>query len=54
VIIESIIEKMKKDNRSMVIMTTHDRDQAERLADNLLFIREGMLVEVNTKKPIID
>lgn len=54
VIIESIIEKMKKDNRSMVIMTTHDRDQAERLADNLLFIREGMLVEVNKKKPIID
>lgn len=44
-IIESIIQKMKKDDRSMVIMTTHDPDQAGRLADRLLVIREGKLIE---------
>jgi tungstate transport system ATP-binding protein len=44
-IIESIIHKMKKDNRSVVIMTTHDKDQAKRLADRLLVIRDEKLVE---------
>jgi ABC-type multidrug transport system ATPase subunit len=29
----------------MVIMTTHDREQAERLADRLLIIERGVLVE---------
>jgi tungstate transport system ATP-binding protein len=42
-IIESIILTMKKENRSLVIMTTHDRDQAERLADRMLVMRDGML-----------
>jgi len=37
-IIESIIHNLKKDGRSMVIMTTHDKEQAERLADTLLFM----------------
>jgi len=45
-IIESIIQTMKKDGRTMVIMTTHDKDQAERLADRLLVIREGRIVEI--------
>lgn len=45
VIIESIIQKMKKDNQSLVIMTTHDPDQANRLADRLLIIRDGRLTE---------
>ena len=44
-IIESIIGTMKKENRSLVIMTTHDRDQAERLADRLLIMRKGKLVD---------
>ena len=44
-IIESIIHKMKKDSRSVVIMTTHDKDQAKRLADRLLVIRDGKLME---------
>ncbi len=44
-IIESIIEKMKKEKNSMVIMTTHDQDQAERLADSLLVMRDGMMVD---------
>jgi tungstate transport system ATP-binding protein len=42
-IIESIIGRLKKDGRTMVIMTTHDRDQAERLADTMLIIERGSL-----------
>ena len=40
-IIESIIKTMKQEGRSMVIMTTHDRAQAERLADRVLHLRQG-------------
>jgi tungstate transport system ATP-binding protein len=42
-IIESIILTMKKEGRAMIIMTTHDRDQAERLADSVLIIERGSL-----------
>ena len=41
--IESIIKSMKAGGRTSVIMTTHDREQAERLADNLLFMKEGTI-----------
>jgi tungstate transport system ATP-binding protein len=44
-IIESIIRAMRKEDRSIVIMTTHDRAQAERLADRLLVLRHGILEE---------
>jgi ABC-type multidrug transport system ATPase subunit len=44
-IIEAIITAMKKDGSTTVIMTTHDREQAERLADCLLFMKNGTLVE---------
>lgn len=44
-IIESIIRAMKKDGRATVIMTTHDREQAERLADCLLFMKDGRIEE---------
>jgi tungstate transport system ATP-binding protein len=44
-IIESIIETMKKEGRSAVIMTTHDRAQAERLADRLLVMKHGRIEE---------
>jgi tungstate transport system ATP-binding protein len=43
-IIENIIREMKKDGRTTVIMTTHDRDQAERLGDVRLCMKDGMLV----------
>lgn len=46
-IIEAIIANLKKDGRTMVIMTTHDRDQAERLADRLLIIERGSLREMS-------
>lgn len=45
-IIESIISAMKKDGRTSVIMTTHDREQAERLADRLLFMKNGKIEEM--------
>jgi len=44
-IIESIIGDLKKDGRTMVVMTTHDTDQAERLADTLLLMREGRITD---------
>ncbi len=44
-IIESIIRTMKNEGRSTVIMTTHDRDQAERLADRLLVMKHGRIEE---------
>jgi len=43
-IIEDIILKMKKEGRSIII-TTHDMAQAERLADRLLFMRNGKIIE---------
>lgn len=45
-IIEDIILKMKEEHSSTVIITTHDRVQAERLADYLLIIREGKIVSI--------
>jgi tungstate transport system ATP-binding protein len=46
-IIESIIAGLKKNGRTMIIMTTHDRDQAERLADHLLIMKEGRIAEAS-------
>jgi tungstate transport system ATP-binding protein len=40
-IIESIIKDMRKEARAMVIMTTHDNAQAERIADRLLVLDQG-------------
>ena len=44
-IIESIIGDLKKTGRTIVIMTTHDTDQAERLADTLLVMKAGRITE---------
>lgn len=43
-IIEEIILKMKKDGRVTVIITTHDREQAARLADSLLVMSDGKII----------
>ena len=43
-IIEDIILRMKKMGKSIVIITTHDINQAKRLADCLLFIKDGRIV----------
>jgi len=42
-VIEAIIRDLKKDGRTTVIMTTHDRDQAERIADVMLVMRNGRI-----------
>ena len=42
-IIESIIADMRKKNRSIVLMTTHDTAQAERTADRILVMERGVL-----------
>lgn len=44
-IIESIIGRLRKGGRTTVIMTTHDKDQAERLADTLLLMKDGGITE---------
>lgn len=44
-LVERLILDMKKDNTSMIIVTTHDRDQAARLADRILVMRGGKLIE---------
>ncbi len=44
-IVESIIEQMKREARTMVIMTTHDRDQAERLADRVIRMQGGRILD---------
>jgi tungstate transport system ATP-binding protein len=48
-IIESIIKTMKEGGRTTVIMTTHDRDQAERLADVLLIMKDGVIETQGSK-----
>jgi tungstate transport system ATP-binding protein len=44
-IIENIILQLKQNGRTAVIMTTHDRAQAERLADRVLLLDKGKIVE---------
>lgn len=45
VIIEEIILTMKKSGKSVIVVTTHDRAQAERLADRILVMDEGKILE---------
>jgi tungstate transport system ATP-binding protein len=42
-IIESIIDTMRKEGRSTIIMTTHDRDQAKRIGDVQLIMKNGKI-----------
>ncbi len=44
-IIENIILNMKKEGRSTVVITTHDMGQAERLADRLLIMQNGRIID---------
>jgi tungstate transport system ATP-binding protein len=44
-IIEEIIQKLKREGKSTIIIATHDTAQAERLADKLLFIKHGQIIE---------
>ncbi len=49
-IIEGIINTMKQDGKVTVIMTTHDRDQAARLADHLLVMKDGEILSAPFEK----
>jgi len=44
VIIEDIIFQMKQNRQATILMITHDPAQAERLGDELLFMRDGKIV----------
>ena len=46
-IIERIILDMKKDDRSTIIITTHDTAQAERLAGRMLLMQDGKIIETS-------
>lgn len=43
-IIEEIILKLKSQRKATIILVTHDPDQAARLGDHLLFIKEGKIL----------
>ncbi len=42
-IIETILGSLKSENKSIVVIATHDKDQAKRLADRLLIMNEGRI-----------
>jgi tungstate transport system ATP-binding protein len=43
-IIEDIILKMKSAGQATILMITHDPEQAQRLADDLLFLKDGKII----------
>ena len=45
-IIEEIIQKMKNYHKATVVMTTHDMEQARRLADCLIVMNNGLILTV--------
>jgi tungstate transport system ATP-binding protein len=49
-IIEDIIQQLKRDGKTIIVMTTHDPAQAERLADYLMRLNEGSVSLVNCLK----
>jgi len=51
-IIEEIIKKIKEQNKTLIIMVTHNIFQAKRLADRVLFMYEGRIVDYGPSKDI--
>jgi tungstate transport system ATP-binding protein len=43
-VIEDLILQMKRERRATILMITHDPRQAERLGDELLFLKDGRIV----------
>lgn len=43
VIVERLITDLKRQGRTTIVLTTHDREQAERLADHVLLLKGGRL-----------
>jgi ABC-type phosphate transport system ATPase subunit len=42
-IIEDIVKSLKRSGKTTVIITTHDREQAMRLADSMIAMRNGRI-----------
>ena len=53
-VIEETIQQIKKDRKITIIMTTHNVFQAQRLADTVLFMYEGKIVEHGPKKEFFE
>jgi tungstate transport system ATP-binding protein len=47
VIVEDIIKKLKRSGSTTIILTTHDREQALRLADCVISMRNGNISDLN-------
>lgn len=47
-IVEEIVLTMRRRRSTIVVMTTHDREQAERLADHLMVMSEGTISTVSS------
>jgi tungstate transport system ATP-binding protein len=43
-IVEGIILSLKREARTTIIITTHDRDQAARVADQVLMMQDGRII----------
>lgn len=50
-IIEDIVLEMKKDAKAIVVIATHDRKQAQKLADCLMIMREGKITSDQSPYP---
>lgn len=53
-IIEEIVLTMRRRRNTIVIMTTHDREQAERLADCLMVMKEGSISTSSGASSLLD
>ena len=53
-IIEETINKLRKHNRLTIIMVTHNIFQAKRLADRVLFMYDGMIVDHGLNKDFFE
>jgi len=51
-IIEETIQKIKEEKKITIIMITHNVFQAQRLADTVLFMYEGMIVDFGAGKEV--
>jgi tungstate transport system ATP-binding protein len=48
-LLEAIIAAARRTRRITIVLVTHDRDQARRLADRVAFLWEGRLVETSAR-----
>lgn len=49
-IVERIILSLKGNGRTTIIMSTHDREQAARLADDVVMMQQGRLLRADTSR----